>query len=216
MSADEAILLFVAMVLLAALPSTSVLLVTARASALGLKHGVLASIGVGAGDIIYVLVAAYGMTSLMEIGIGWIGFLQFASGAYLVRLAVQMWRGRNSRSGVVSVATSSYFSSFGAGLFLTLSDQKAVLFYLAFLPAFVDLRIVGGIDVLFICGITFLAVGGVKVAYALAAARLGSTSLSDAWRERLGSLAALMVLLVGATLLVRSFITWQISILSIQ
>ncbi|MFN3586821.1 MAG: hypothetical protein ACK4UT_04900, partial [Moraxellaceae bacterium] len=80
-------------------------------------------------------------------------------------------------------------AGFMAGLLLTLADHKAALFYLGFLPAFVDLATLGVAEVLLILLLTLLAVGGVKLAYALAAAHVGSL-LQAAVATRLQRLAA--------------------------
>lgn len=58
-----------------------------------------------------------------------------------------------------------------ADFLVTLADQKAVLFYLGFLPAFVDLSQRNLVDTAVVIAITVLAVGGVKLGYAALADR---------------------------------------------
>jgi threonine/homoserine/homoserine lactone efflux protein len=60
-------------------------------------------------------------------------------------------------------------SSFFSGLFFTLADQKAILFYLGFFPAFINLSSLTLADTVVILSITLFAVGSVKVAYAFMA-----------------------------------------------
>ena len=68
--------LFATMLFLALVPSLSVLAVTARAVALGLRHGVAATLGIVAGDLVFIIVAVLGLSVLAEV-----------AGAYLVVLS---------------------------------------------------------------------------------------------------------------------------------
>ena len=87
-----------------------------------------------------------------------------------------------------------------AGLLLTLADQKAVLFYLGFFPAFLDLAAITLTEALQVVVITVVAVGGVKIAYALAADR------AQQWLRRgstlvLRMVAAVVMICIGGALL---------------
>ena len=57
MTLSSMIALFGAMLVLAAMPSSSVLLVISRSAASGFVHGSLAALGIVAGDIIFILIA---------------------------------------------------------------------------------------------------------------------------------------------------------------
>ena len=54
------------MVVLAVIPSVSVLAVSARAAAFGFSHGLFTALGIVAGDIIFILVAVYGLVFIAE------------------------------------------------------------------------------------------------------------------------------------------------------
>jgi threonine/homoserine/homoserine lactone efflux protein len=56
--------LFIAMVVLAAIPSLSVLTVSTRAATAGFIHGVFTAIGIVVGDIIFILLALGGLSVL--------------------------------------------------------------------------------------------------------------------------------------------------------
>jgi threonine/homoserine/homoserine lactone efflux protein len=59
-------------------------------------------------------------------------------------------------------------------LLLTLADQKVVIFYLGFLPAFIDLAGISYLDAAIVMAITIVAVGSVKLAYAYLAHKAGT------------------------------------------
>ena len=101
----------------------------------------------------------------------------------------------------------SLLSSFSSGLLLTLGDQKAIFFYLGFFPAFVDLDSVTFIDILVICLITLVTVGGVKLLYAWLVSRAGralaQSSKAQQLTRLLNVLAALILVLAAAMVILR-------------
>lgn len=181
--------LFLSMAVLAAVPSLSVLLVTTLAARGGLRQGAAAAGGVVAGDIVFITVAMFGLSVLGNLPPLWSGLLKVAAGIWLCYCA---WMIASSRTEKESVAVQSQWGTlgaFGAGLLLTLSDQKAILFYLGFLPGFLDAETVSIGDWLMVVAITCVAVGGVKLLYVLGATRA---------RRRLGPATGRLIQTVGA------------------
>ncbi|WP_420428174.1 LysE family translocator [Algiphilus sp.] len=173
LSMVDALALTAAMAVLAAVPSTSVMAVVARAASSGFGHGAAMALGVVAGDLVFIALALVGLAVLVE----WLGpffvVVRWAAALYLVVLAVQLWRSA-SRAAQLSapVHDSTRLGSFSAGLMITLADQKAVFFYLGFLPAFVSLEYVTALDTAALMVIALIAVGGVKLVYVALADRL--------------------------------------------
>ena len=73
---------------------------------------------------------------------------------------------------------SSLFSSFLTGLVITLGDQKATLFYLEFLPVFLDISKISYWDTIAVILVAAVAVGGVKLIYALMADKVSAIASS--------------------------------------
>lgn len=173
MSIVEALTLVLVMLPLAAMPSSSVALVVARSVGSGRVNGLFSALGIVAGDLVFVVMALLGMSVLAE----WLGALfsvvKYGAGAYLIWLGVGLLRSKPSLplQGARSRA-SSFVADFLAGLFLTLGDLKAILFYASLFPVLVDLENIGGWDIALIAAITAVTVGGVKLAYAIFAAEI--------------------------------------------
>jgi threonine/homoserine/homoserine lactone efflux protein len=167
--------LFLALAFMAALPSVSVIAVSGRAAAFGFGHGALTALGIVVGDLLFILLALFGLAFLATaLGEGF-QLLRYLGAAWLIGVGIALWRSRmeperheNPRS-----TSASAWASFLMGLVITLGDQKAILFYLGFLPAFVDLATLSPSDIGLVAGATVLAVGGVKLAYAWMASRAG-------------------------------------------
>lgn len=165
------IALFSAMVVLASIPSVSVLAVSTRAATSRFIHGVFTTIGIVVGDIIFIIIAIWGLFLLAET-MGSLGVLiKYLGGAYLILLGIGLCKSKSKNVGTEEVIKFSLMSSFLSGLFITLGDQKAVLFYLGFFPAFLDISKISYFDASIIIAITIVAVGGVKLGYAFMADR---------------------------------------------
>ncbi len=200
LSIERAVALFSAMAILAALPSTSVLAVTARAASRGFRHGAATALGVVAGDVLFILLAIFGLAMLAETFGAGFRILQIAGGLYLLWLGTALARTPVSTPQMPGAVPGTLYGSFMAGLLITIGDQKAVLFYLGFLPAFVNLYDVGAIDIATIIVIAVVAVGGVKLVYAALAHR-AARLLGPRFSRGMNLLAAAIMFGVGLWLL---------------
>jgi threonine/homoserine/homoserine lactone efflux protein len=191
-----------AMMILAAIPSVSVLAVSTRAATYGLIHGIFTSLGIVAGDIVFIILALWGLSFLMETLGDLFVFVKYLGGAYLIFLGIGLWRSKLSDLEVETALKSSLLSSFLAGLFITFADQKAVLFYLGFFPAFFDISQISYVDTGIIIGITIVAVGGVKIAYALMVDR-ARLLINQQTRKWLNLVAGWVMMAAGIVVIVK-------------
>ena len=188
----------------ASIPSVSVLAVSARSSALGLAHGVAASLGVVVGDIVFILIAIYGLAVLADLMGSNFSLIKYAGGAYLIWLGMMLWRSKSQVEAAEENGASSILSSFMTGLLITLGDQKAILFYLGFFPAFVDVSAVTLLDAGIIVGTAAVAVGGPKLAYAFMADRASLILKRAKVTNAINMIAGGVMVAVGGCLLVRA------------
>jgi len=190
------------MLILALVPSLSVVTVSARSASLGFAHGALTTMGVVAGDIVFILIAILGLAAIAESMEGLLLILKYFGGVYLVYLGIKLWRSKSKLQEVENSNTASSASSFMAGFLLTLSDQKAILFYLVFFPAFVDLSKLTFVDAVIILIIATLSVGGAKLAYAFMASKF-SQLLKPEFQLVMNVLASFIMVCVGAFLILK-------------
>lgn len=195
--------LFGVMVVLAAIPGVSALAVSARSAASGFVHGAWTTLGIVTGDIIFILAAVFGLSVLADGMGGLFVLVKYAGGVYLIWLGVALCRSAPKSLHDEQAADHSPASSFLTGLLITLGDQKAILFYLGFLPAFVDLSRVSLRDTAVIVAAAVAAVGGVKLAYAYLADRAGRW-LDSGTTRRINIGAGALTAAVGAFLVARA------------
>ena len=178
--------LFGAMLVLALTPGISVFTVTARTLAGGLSHGLATILGIILGDIVFVLFVVYGLGYIAESFAPLFGLLNIVGGIYLLGMGIRLWRSSSTVkfTAPTTAPNLTLSSSVTLGLFITLGNQKAILFYLGFLPAFLDLTQFTPLDTALTILSATLALGGVMTGYALLAGRL-RVYFSDARRARL-------------------------------
>lgn len=196
--------MLLAMLALAALPGVSVAMVVSQAVAGGLRAALACTCGIILGDGLYLAVALFGLAWLEPVAGRWAWLLALCGGLYLLWLAAAMLRARP----VVrwhGAPRLTLRRSLLAGLGITLTDQKAILFYLAFVPAFIDLPRVTAIDLGLIFGTMMLGVAAPKLAYAALAAAVVERSV--AYATALCRIAGGMLLVVGGGLVVRGLRT---------
>lgn len=170
MNLSATLILFTIMIVLAAVPSCSVVLVVTRAATLGIRDGAAVAAGIVVGDLTFAALAILGMSALAEMMGTFFAIVRYIGAAYLIWLGFSLICSRKSTAVPTSNSGgSTMIASFASGLLLTLGDVKAILFYASLFPTFVDMAHLTVLDIVVIFVVTALTVGGVKLIYAFAA-----------------------------------------------
>jgi len=196
--------MFGAMLVLAAIPGTSVIAVVSRSISAGFSHGLLTVIGIVLGDIIFILIAVFGLSLIADTHSYWFVLVKYLGGAYLVWLGIRLWRVSSKKLDIESIDKPSWFSSFICGLMITLGDQKAIFFYLGFLPAFVDLNQITASDVSLIIAIAIISISSVKLTYAYIADKSKKLFKSSSAIRVINSLAGVVLIITGLVLIAKN------------
>lgn len=134
-----------AVALLIVTPGPDTFLVAATAATHGARAGALAALGVFCGCLVHIALAVVGISALIAASPWAFGVLKLAGAAYLAWLAVMAlrdaWRGH--ASGPADPLALSGTSRSSTGLFLrgaltNALNPKVAVFFVAFLPQFVD------------------------------------------------------------------------------
>ena len=126
--------------LLLAVPGPSVLFVVGRALANGRRTALTTVVGNALGANVLVLALALGIGSLVERSVVVFTVLKLAGAAYLVVLGVQAIRHRRSLQVTLAGAAPARgdLLSLWDGFAVTVANPKAIVFFAAVLPQFVD------------------------------------------------------------------------------
>jgi threonine/homoserine/homoserine lactone efflux protein len=130
--------LFVAAALaLLLVPGPAVLYIVARSVEQGRSAGLVSVLGVHLGSLVHVAAAAVGLSSLLVSSALAFSVVKYAGAAYLVYLGVRALISRDE-PGEVEVRAAPLRTLLRQGAVVNVLNPKTALFFLAFLPQFVD------------------------------------------------------------------------------
>src|SRR4051812_32007826 len=72
-------------------PGPGVFITVSRALSSGAAHGAIVALGIVTGDLVYLLVAVYGLSALAQALGGFFNLIQYVGGAYLLWLGSRIW-----------------------------------------------------------------------------------------------------------------------------
>jgi threonine/homoserine/homoserine lactone efflux protein len=157
-----------------AAPGPAVAAVLARVMAQGSTGMVWFVGGLMLGDVLWFLVAAFGLAAIAALVQPVFFILKYLGAAYLLFLAWKLWNAPVTAAPIEPVRGQG-LKLFGGGLLLTMSNPKTMLFYLAVLPALIDLPSLTTAGLFEISGaivVVFAAVFGAIVVLAAQVRRL--------------------------------------------
>ena len=193
----------IASVLLWLTPGPDTIYILGRSIAQGRRAGVISALGIGAGLLIHTSFAAFGLSAILATSAWAFSVIKIAGAVYLVYLGVQLLRRNDARpaaSGVTPLDSS--WRIFRQALLTNALNPKVAVFFLAFLPQFVDRADPGPLPFLFL-GAVFV-VGGTAwcLGQAVFAASVTRTMRRNpSMLKRLERLSGCLYILLGLYLL---------------
>ncbi|HEX8122617.1 MAG TPA: LysE family translocator [Solirubrobacteraceae bacterium] len=120
------------------IPGPAVLYILAQSVEHGRRAGVVSALGVAAGGLVHIMAAAAGISALVVSSAVAFSAVKYAGAAYLIFLGIRRLLDREEarEEGVPRVARSGRI--FRRGVVVNILNPKTALFFLAFLPQFVD------------------------------------------------------------------------------
>ena len=124
-----------AIIIFLAIPGPGNLALITSTSMGGLRGGLAATLGVIAGDQVLMGAAVAGVAALLLASPAAFHAVQWLGAAYLAWLGAKMLLAKPGAKPILNIEPHHYFKQ--AGL-ITLLNPKAIVFYMAFFPLFVD------------------------------------------------------------------------------
>lgn len=133
------ILFLVSTLALLAVPGPSVIYVVTRTLEQGRRAGLVSMLGLETGALVHVVLSALGITALLAASDWAFTVVKYAGATYLVALGIrQLLRRTTPASEAADAPAKTYARLFRAGVLVDVLNPKTGLFFLAFLPQFVE------------------------------------------------------------------------------
>jgi threonine/homoserine/homoserine lactone efflux protein len=165
-------------------PGADMTFVIAAAARGGARQGGIAALGIGAGTMVHILAAVLGLSAILASSQTVFDLIKWAGAAYLLWIAFSLLRSQGGGEQVPRPALSG-LRLFRAAALVNILNPKVALFFLAFLPQFVDAHAAAPALQILCLGLWFDLVGTlVNVAVALAAAGTAMRLRHVSWLGR--------------------------------
>jgi threonine/homoserine/homoserine lactone efflux protein len=144
---------------LLAVPGPAVIYVVTQSIGQGRRAGVVSVAGIFTGTLVHVGAATIGLSALLASSATAFDVVKYAGAAYLIFVGVRRIMGREPEAPPDEPAARSHWRLYRQGVIVNILNPKTALFFLAFLPQFIDpSRGSATLQILFL-GLTFAVLG---------------------------------------------------------
>ena len=162
-----------AALVLLAIPGPAVLYIIATSVEGGRRHGLLSVAGIHIGSLVHVVAAVAGLSALIVSSAIAFSTVKYVGAAYLVYVGIRKWLERDEPAELEARLPRSGRRVFTQGIVVNVLNPKTALFFLAFLPQFIDRDRTVWTQIA-VLGLCWVALGLVSDgAYALAGGTIG-------------------------------------------
>ena len=170
-------------------PGTDTMYILARSISQGRQAGLVSALGIGSGILVHTIFAAFGLSAILATSAWAFTTIKFAGAAYLIYLGIQAWLKKSKPLSSPEIHSMNNWQTYRQGILTNVLNPKVAIFFLAFLPQFVDTTAGFGALPFLLLGVVFV-IGG--TAWCLILAEFAAVTTSkvrgneafSAWLER--------------------------------
>jgi RhtB (resistance to homoserine/threonine) family protein len=147
-------------ILLNLTPGPDTVYILGRSIAQGREAGVASALGISLGSIFHTCAAALGLSAILATSALAFGTIKLIGGAYLIFLGIKMILDRRKQLSLPSnFRRRTTVAAFRQGVLTNILNPKVALFFLAFLPQFIDPASSAKVPAFILLGLTFVTTG---------------------------------------------------------
>ena len=205
MTPESALTFLVAIFIFSITPGPGVFAILGQGLTRGAASCIPLALGMSISDIVYLVLACMGLATIAEHWGGLFTVVRILGALYLFYLAWKMWTAKVNVDLEETVSTKgSAIGGFVQGFLISASNPKVILFYIAFLPSFMDLTALTTGDIVLASVLTLIGLmGGLMLIAATASGARRQFRSSTAMR-RLNRFAGGIMAGAGVYLVSRS------------
>lgn len=173
-------------ILLNLTPGADTIYILTRSISQGRRAGIYSVLGISTGVLIHTMLASAGLSIILAESVVAYNIVRYLGVGYLFYLGVRMiveknnlFEGRDQKT-----ASASLIKVYWQGLLTNVLNPKVAMFFLSFLPQFINPEYVNGAMPFIILGLTFLSTGTLWCLFLASSASLVSRTLRD--NDRIG------------------------------
>lgn len=160
------------------------------------------ALGIVMGDLVFLMLAIYGLAALAKMFEPLFLIARYGGGIFLIWQGLNMWRqGTHARR--EKPGFTAHRSCLLSGLLVTLSNPKAIVFYLSFIPAFFRFETLETADMLAIVATVTSIVWTVLLSYSMAASQARRLFQGEKGLSRLRKGSGTVMISAGIALMLR-------------
>jgi len=120
-------------------PGNDVIYVVSRSAGQGVRAGIISSLGIMAGCLVHITAAAVGLSAIIAASATAFDIIRYVGAAYLLYLGIRTLLSKSSSFKIKgNMPSLSYKKVFWQGVITNVLNPKVALFFLAFIPQFID------------------------------------------------------------------------------
>lgn len=149
-------------IILNLIPGTDTMYILSRSISQGKKAGILSALGIASGALIHCIMAALGLSILLSNSPTAFTIIKYLGALYLIYLGIKTLLAKSQQQfelGVKNEVKSNFKKIYLSGILTNVLNPKVALFFLAFLPQFIDTDYTNNTLPFLILGLTFVFTG---------------------------------------------------------
>ena len=120
-------------------PGPDMLYTAARSLSQGTKAGILSALGIFSGCLFHITAAIFGLSKIVQESILIFSIIKYAGAVYLIYLGLKsLFKKNKSADKIVTLPAMSYRKIYLQGMFTNVLNPKVAIFFISFLPQFID------------------------------------------------------------------------------
>lgn len=145
---ESALSFFIAVFIFGITPGPGVFAILSKALSNGARSCFFLALGMTISDMLYLIAACFGLAAIATNWGSLFLVVRLIGAAYLIFLGWKLWTAPITVDSDAAIkVTKSNIMSFVQGFLISASNPKVILFYIAFLPTFMDLTVLSFNDI---------------------------------------------------------------------
>lgn len=203
MSFEAALTFTFAIFIFVITPGPGIFAILARAMVTGWRDCVVIMTGMVVSDLVYLTLACFGLATIAENYAGLFTVIRYVGATYLIYLGYKMFKTLpkvTDFSAKPVRKSKGLMADFMQGFLISASNPKVILFYIAFLPTFMDLTVLSMADVALVNVLAGFALMSGGMMIALGADRAAKLLKTEKALKRMNRSAGSIMIGAGAYL----------------